>query len=290
MKKLLHSLLICLGILMISSQVFAQNAPGEKLQPYMGATYNYKFKGIKAGLDYEFYFSSSSVGKGTLDGTFTGYIQGTKADVVPATGEVSVDVAYPTGASTAAKVYLFLKVYDASDDAFCENYNAVEITPIANNFDVLVTNDLTGDATTSDICPDISGLKAVVAPLPDYADNYDAGKTIMNFRFNRSGSSNDWNLAFSIAQVGKGDYTYSINGGTPVTVTADDDTTNIPSALVSGDAQTLQIVLNNVPGERPEFTITVTGATDNVTLVSAKTPNAKVIETVKIMPKIGAFE
>lgn len=298
MKKLLHSFLICLGIIMISSQTFAQalDAPGMKLKPYVGATYNYKFTGITAGLDCEFYFSSTKLGIGTKNDTFTGYIVGTAPILIPASGEVSVNVAYPTGASTAAKVYLYLKVYDASNDAICENYNAVEIQPIVNNFDVLVTNDLTNTDAMSDICPDISDLKATVAPLPAYADNYYAGKTIMNFTFTRTGSLNNWNLDFDIQQIGTGDYTYSLDGGVnTTTVTGGATKTTVTNTskndvVVSGNTQTLQIVLNNVPGDRPEFTVTVTDATDIITSVSAKTTDPSVVEKVKIMPKIGAFE
>ncbi|RXQ97729.1 hypothetical protein EO244_02265 [Ancylomarina salipaludis] len=289
MKKLLLSLFICLGIIMISTQTFAQNNPGEKLQPYNGATYDYTFNGIQQGLLYEFYFSNSADGINKV-----GEIAAMASSMTGATGTVgsdnkaTVSVEWPSNAAGtyATGLWLFVHVKDADESTICHNYNAVFIQPIANNFDVLVTNDKTGDATTSDVCPDISGLKAVVAPTP----GYEAGTTTMNFTFNRSGSTNNWNLAYSIGQVGTGNYTYSFNGGTPVEITVNDNTTNIPSALVSGDAQTLQIVLDNVPGERPEFTITVTSATDAVTSVSAKTPNANVVETVKIMPVIGSFE
>ena len=288
MKKILHTFLICLGIMMISSQTFAQNNSGEKLQPYGGATYTYSFD-VAVGLKYEFYFSSSADGINEV-----GLISDLKTIMTGATGTVdannpaSVSIAWDADAASTYPdgLWLFVRVHAVDETTICENYNAVFIKPIGNNFDVLVTNDLTGNATISDVCPSLNGFKAVVAPT----NVYNAGTTIMNFTFTRTGSLNDWNLDFDIDQLGTGDYTYSLDGGTNTTaVTLDATKTSKTNVAVSGNTQTLQIILNNVPGDRPEFTVTVTGATDNITYVSAKTADPSVVEKVKIMPKIGSF-
>lgn len=289
MKKLLLSLLICMGITMISNQTYAQlDAVGAKLKPYNGATYSYTFD-VAVGLEYEFYFSNSADGinkVGLINDLAT--IMTGATGTVDATNPASVSIAwadnaaatYPTG------LWLFIHVKKTADNNICDNYNAVFIKPVANNFDVLVTNDLTGDATTSDICPTLNGFKAVVAPT----DVYNAGTTTMNFTFTRTGSSNAWNLDFDIDQLGTGDYTYSLDGGTNTTlVTADETKTSITDVAVSGNTQTLQIVLNNKPGDNPQFTITVADATDVVTEVGAKTANSNVIQKIKVMPVIGVF-
>lgn len=286
MKKLLHSFLICLGILMISSQVFAQNAPGEKLQPYVGGTYNYKFTGIADGLDYEFYFSSSSTGKGTLDNTFTGYIVGTRADVVPASGEVSVNVAYPVGASTASKVYLFLKVYDADVDAICENYKAVEITPIANAFDVTFADATVGGNPSS--CPDLTNLQAVIAP----SGTYNAGTSELTFTATRDVSSNEWSLNFDIVQAAGTtvDYTYSVSGGATIASTAGtaSKTVNIPT--ITTETVTITLIVQNYEGEVPVFTINNITAVDEVSKASPASTITGLTHTIKEIPEIGAFE
>lgn len=291
MKKLLLSLLICMGIMTISSQTFAQlDADGAKLKPYNGATYTYTFNGIDQDLEYEFYFSNSANGINKVGeiGAMTGAMTGA-AGTVGADKKATVSVTWPSIASTtySSGLWLFVHVKDTDETTICHNYNAVFIKPMTNNFDVLVTNDLTNDATTSDVCPEFTDFSAVVAPLPAI---YAAGTTTMNFTFTRTGSSNEWNLDFDIDKLGTGNYSYSLDGGTTkVDVTGVTLKKSVNILDISASTQSLQIILNNVPGERPEFAITVTSATDDITLIGAKTPNASVLETVKIMPIIGSF-
>ncbi|MGZ2370868.1 hypothetical protein ACXR6G_13885 [Ancylomarina sp. YFZ004] len=295
MKKQLLSFLICLGIMMISSQTFAQalDAPGMKLKPYGGATYSYTFD-VAVGLEYEFYFSNSADGinKVGLINDLASIMTGA-VGTVDATNPASVSIAWADNAAATypSGLWLFVDVHAADETTICHNYNAVFIQPLGNNFDVLVTNDLTNTSATSDVCPDLTGFKAVVAPI----DVYNSGTTAMNFTFTRTGSTNAWNLDFDIKQVGTGGYTYSLDGGTtktsvlggatPTTITNTAET----GVAVPGNTQTLQIILNNKPGDRPEFTVTVTDATDASTSVSAKTVDPSVVETVKIMPVIGGF-
>ncbi|MCY1635870.1 hypothetical protein [Marinifilum sp. D737] len=284
MKKLLHSLLICLGILMISSQVFAQNADGEKLRPFVGNTYTYTFSGITDGLDYEFYISTSNIGIGAVNAGLTGYITSSTTGTVGTdtpSGTAVATVEWPTTATVNTEVYLFVKI---SGTGVCENYNAVGITPINNNFTLqLADSDLDGTS-----CPDLTGLQAVVAPTTNPAYVYNAGKSTLTFTFEKAGNDNDWDLDFNIVQVGSGDYTYTFNGS-DVDVTTNNGTTSVSVDDLSGNTKTLTIVVNNVPGEIPTFTITPTSVVDALTNVTPENLPSAVTHTIEKMPVIGTF-
>lgn len=281
MKKLLLSLLICMGITMISSQTFAQTNPGEKLQPYVGGTYTYTFSGITDGLTYEFYLSSSSTdngGTGTVDNGLTGYITSTKIGVVGTdtpSGKAEATIAWPGAATTGIEVFLFVKISGAG---VCENYNAVGITPIANSFTLALTDDI-----ASPSCPDLTGLNAVVAPT----NTYNAGTTTLTFTLTKAGNDNNWNTGFDIVQVGSGDYSYTF-GGSTVNVTGDNATTAVSSSGLNNNTQVLTVVVNNVPGETPSFKIHSTSAVDAVTGVSPTLP-VDVTHVITTMPVIGLF-
>ncbi|WP_461631107.1 hypothetical protein [Labilibaculum euxinus] len=277
MKKLLLSLMICLGIMMISSQTFAQNNPGEKLKPYVGGTYTYTFDGITDGLTYEFYISSLSTsggGKGTVDTGLTGYITSGLTGTVSGNKAVAT-IAWPAATTTGTEVYLFVKISGAG---VCENYNAVGITPIANSFTLALIDDI-----ASPSCPDLTGLNAVVAPT----DTYNAGTTTLTYTFTKAGNDNDWNAGFDIVQVGSGDYTYTFNG-TSASVTGNNATTAVSATGLTNNTQVVTIVVNNVPGETPSFKIHPTSAVDVVTSVSPTLPG-DVTHIITPMPVIGSF-
>ena len=287
MKKLLHSLLICIGILMISSQVFAQNADGEKLRPFVGNTYTYTFSGITDGLSYEFYISTSNTGVGAANAGLTGYITssitGTVGTDTPS-GTAVATIAWPAAAAVNTEVYLFVKI-SGDGTTVCENYNAVGITPIANAFDLAIADNTPG-TTAEESCPTTTGLQAVVAPTATYT--YNAGTTTLTYEFTKSGNTNNWNLDFDIVQTGTGDYSYTFNGNT-ANVIGDNLTTNVAESGLTSNTQTLTITVNNVPGETPVFVISTNSVADAVTGVSPGTLPSDVTHTIKKMPVIGAF-
>ncbi|MDQ2179491.1 hypothetical protein [Marinifilum sp. D714] len=282
MKKLLHSLLICLGILMMSSQIFAQNAPGEKLQPYKGGTYTYTFKGINDNLDYEFYISTSNSGIGAKHAALTGHITSSLTGKV-AGNKAMATITWPSSLSLptgVTEVFLFVKI---SGTGVCENYKAVGITPIDNNMTLALA---LGDGETSPTCPDLTGFNAIVAPT----DTYNPGTTELTFKFEKGGSTNNWDLEFDIVQTGIGDYSYTI-GGTTTNVTDDAATTPVSKTNLSGNTQILTIVVKNVPGEAtPSFRIVPKSAKDAVTKVTVTTMPSAVNYQITTMPEIGDFE
>lgn len=277
MKKLLLSFLICLGIMMISSQTFAQNNPGEKLQPYVGGTYTYTFDGVTDGLTYDFYISANSTsngGKGTVDTGLTANLSSAAGTV--SGGKAVTNITWPAATSVGVEVFLFVKI---SGVGVCENYNAVGITPVANTFTLALADDI-----TSPSCPDLTGLNALVAPT----NSYNAGTTQLTFTFTKAGNTNNWNAGFDIVQVGSGDYTYTFNGATSALVTGGNDTTVVSETGLTNNTQIVTIIVNNVPGETPSFTIHPTSAVDAVTNVSPILPSDKT-HVITPMPVIGAF-
>ncbi|WP_372641072.1 hypothetical protein [Ancylomarina sp.] len=283
MKKLLLSLLICMGITMISTQTFAQlDADGAKLKPFVGNTYTYTFNGITDGLDYEFYISTSNVGVGAVDAARTAYITSTTGTV--SSNKAETTIAWPALAATDVEVYLFVKI---SGTGTCDNYNAVGITPIANAFNLAIADNTPG-TISEESCPTTTGLKAVVAPTSNPAYIYDAGTTTLTYEFTKSGNTNNWNLDFDIVQTGTGDYSYTFNGSTtPIAV--DNGTTNVAVNGLTSNTQTLTITVNNVPGQTPVFVLSTNSVVDAVTSVSPGTLPADLIHTIKLMPVIGSF-
>lgn len=285
MKKFLLSLLICLGITMISNQTFAQlDADGAKLKPFVGNTYTYTFDGITDGLDYQFYISTSNIGVGTVDVTRTAYIPVATATGTVASNKAETTIVWPALATTDVEVYLFVKI---SGTGVCENYKAVGITPIDNAFALAIADNTPG-TTSQESCPTTTGLKAVVAPISNPAYVYDAGTTTLTYEFTKSGNTNNWNLDFDIVQTGTGDYTYTFNGSTtPIVV--DNGTINVAVNGLTSNTQTLTITVNNVPGQTPVFVLSTNSVVDAVTSVSPGTLPTDLTHTIKLMPVIGSF-
>jgi len=296
MKKLLLSLLICMGITMISSQSYAQEALGEKLQPYVGNTYTYTFKNIPENLKYEFYFSTDKIGKGdkTTGTAYNLYFNAT----TPATGTIPtgggdavVKVDWPTGAVPAIidiPVYLFIRVYQDPHTNICENFNAVEIIPRANAF-VVNFADITAGGTIES-CPDFKDLEAVVEPSATYT--YNAGTSELTFTATRDGgaSANDWSTQFDINQVGGTvDYTYSISGGATVTPKTGSANETVTIPTITSETITITLEVQNFQGQVPVFTINNITAQDKVNLASPASITG-LTHTIKEIPTIGNFE
>lgn len=293
MKKLLLSLVVCLGIVSFASQTMAQSSA---LAPFDGATHTYTFNGITDGLDYEFYISTNPngiaqaglitdfgilVGDSNTDGLATNAELGG----VVASNSVSVNITwaldaaskYGASGSVQTGVYLFVRVFDDSDATVCENYKAVMITPVTNAFSVTLA-----DAIASPSCPDLdNGFN----PLESA---YAAGKTTLTFEIDRAGSSNNWTFDFDITQVGTGAYTYSVEGASAVSGTTG-GTTNVAVNNYTADNATIVIVVDNMTNETPVFTLEVKNAEDDVTKVIPVTLPASIAHTINTMPAIGGF-
>ena len=293
MKRLISLIIVCVTLLGASNIASAQSTA---IAPYDGARHTYTFDGITNGLDYEFYVSTDPNGIakaglitdfGVLDGDANsdGVATHTELGGVVAGNQVSVDITwaadaaskYGTSGSVQPGVYLFVRVFDDSDAAVCENYKAVMITPTTNAFNVTLA-----DAVASPSCPDLNnGFN----PLHDA---YNAGKTTLTFEIDRTGSSNDWTFDFDITQVGSGAYTYSVEGGTAVAGTIG-GTTNVAVNNYASDNATIVIIVDNVQNETPVFTLEIKNAQDDVTSVTPVALPGSVAHTINSMPAIGNF-
>jgi len=285
MKKLLLSLLICMGITMISSQTYAQlDADGAKLKPFVGNTYDYTFTGITPGLKYQFYFSPDGLGKGSAAAAYDAYLSDATIQTVQADGEATVSVTWPSNVPVIVgkEVFLFVKVYQEGSVTTCDNYNAVSITPIANDFNIALVDN----ATDSETCPEFTDFDPVIIP-----DSYNAGKTSMQFTITRSGLANAWNLKFKIERInGTGEYMYSTDGSIPTIVGAANTPVELNNIAAGTDDVVINLLVNNVPGDTPEYKITVTEAKDVTTGVKPLTYPAGKTHKIKIMPVIGTFQ
>jgi len=295
MKKLLLSLAICLGLVSFASELSAQSTA---IAPYDGATHTYTFDGITDGLDYEFYVSTNPNGIaqaglitnfGILvnDANTDGVATHTELGGVVTGNEVSVDITwdltaaakYGISGSVQTGVYLFVRVFDASDATVCENYKSVMITPKTNAFDVTLADV---DALTNPSCPDLNN------DFNPLESSYNLGKTTLTFEIDRSGSTNNWSFDFDITQVGTGAFTYSVEGAPAVSGTTG-GTINVPVNNYTANNATIVIVVDNVTNESPVFTLEVKNAADDVTSVIPVAMPASVGHTISTMPAIGSF-
>jgi len=289
MKKILLSLVICLGLVSFANQTFAQSSTA--LAPFNGATHTYKFKGIAQDREFKFYLSPTANNINDLTGeTDFGSFTTSATGTVGADGEATVTIEWAANASglygasgsKGTQIYLYVKVYESTvGSGICENYKAVRIVPATNSFSILLA-----DQGTSPSCPDLTdGFNPLAAPSNDY----DAGKTTLSFEVTRNGSSNNWSLNFDITHVGTGAFTYQIDSGTTANGTIG-ATTNVAVPTLSANNTIITIVVDNVPGETPKFTITPTGAQDLVTLISPLTLPPAIVHDINEMPVIGDFE
>lgn len=279
MKKLLLSLAICVGLASFVSQVSAQSTA---IAPYDGATHTYTFDGIDDGREFEFFVTQTPDFSATRIpdfGTFTTSATGTVAGAGAA-----VTIQWATDASAVTKyatgVFVFVKIHETTAGTdICENYKAVKVIPVPNAFNILLA-----DEVTSPSCPTlVNGFNPVVAP----ADTYNAGKTTLTYRVERTGSPNDWSFDFDISRTGTGNFTYT--AGAAVTGDQTSTLTGIAVNTITTNFIDIVIVVDNMPGEKPTFTIDVTSAQDFVTKVSPLTYPTAVTHTINIMPTIGGF-
>lgn len=301
MKRIAILMILCIGFVGFSTKSFAQSSTA--LKPFAGAKHMYKFSGITNGLDYEFYVTTDPKGTertglitnyGTIenDANNDGVATFTELGGVVSGGEVSVNITwdataatkYGVGGDVQEGVYLFLKVYDESDANICENYRAVKIIPVVNDFSVTLA-DL-GDPS----CPDLDfdqGFQPII--VDDEGNNTTAhsnGTSTIQFEVSRVNTTNNWNFTFDIAATNAGNFSYSVNS---VTGNQSGTLIDIDAGTITTETVTIEIVFDNQPGQSPEFDITLKTAKDLKTLISPLTLPAVEKHTVKVMPSIGGF-
>ncbi len=303
MKKLLLSLAICVGLASFTSQVSAQSTA---LVPYAGAKHTYRFDNIKDGREYKFYLSTSSTGFGTeispVANLFT--LDGATGNV-GSDGFASVDITWGEDAATTYGVtpgtngiYLFVHITGgtaADKDDVCDNYKAVKIVPTTNLFNVLVADNTTDKPSCPDLTDGFQPIVTVADDVDQTNSGYAAGKSTISFKVTRDESSNPWNFVFDIASSGSGAFTYSVVGETSATLTGVDPENDAADVSVDAAANDnyaiVTIVVDNIPGEKPVFTLSLDSAQDKTTLVTdLDASTTEDTHTINILPVIGDFK
>ncbi|MGZ2370867.1 hypothetical protein ACXR6G_13880 [Ancylomarina sp. YFZ004] len=291
MKKLLLSLVVCLGLVSFASQTFAQS---NALAPFNGATHNYTFQNIQANAEYEFFVTTENKFDATRVSSFGVFVGATdveKGTIATGGGSATVDIQWDAAATgVAGGFYLFLKVYTpALDGTDCEsaNYKAVHIVPVANIFNIAIADIVTPDPSCPDLDVTFSPLVAVAGDGTN--SGYVAGKTTLTYTVTpvNSALADEWSFQFDITAVNAPtSYTWSVNGvnGTQANIS------DIQSAIISGVSTNIVIVLDNQPGVSPSFTIHFDSARNETTETNATVSlPANLTHTVKVMPSIGDF-
>lgn len=287
MKKILLSLVICLGLVSFASLTFAQSTA---VEPYDGATHTYTFAGVEANASYEFYVTATNDHTAASIPGFGLFVDGA-GDPIAGTGIIgaangpasikinwsaTASADYPTG------VYLFLRVTAQGSSCGFGNYKGVHIVPVLNDFNVTVA-DLGALANPS--CADISALQPVINNNPlDLADetHYDPGTTTMSFEIERKTGTNPWSGEYTVS-CSEGTVPFKINTGAVAT----GDKTDIIDGEV-GNTVTVTVVMTNTPGKNPVFTLTMTSASDDTTGLEDLTLGSD-SHTINLMPNIGGF-
>lgn len=301
--------MLCIGFVGFSTKSFAQVST--PLKPYDGATHTYTFDGMTDGYKYQFYLTTNPQEKDNTvavpanSGVLTGATGTVGAD---ATGKATVSIKWDAAASgtynAGNPIYLFLKIWDeAPATNVCENYKAVQIIPVPNDFNVLVADvTVTGEPES---CPELDFAKDFQPVIGDVnidadpeTEAYSAGYSEIAFKVSREGTNNAWDFNFTISSVAGANYTYSVVGANTAEVTGDQDTSTKDIAVdAADDFVTITLKVPNVAGANPDLTFTINSAQDNLTkaadLAEAGTPadpeDDTVTHTINVLPVIGNF-
>jgi len=291
MKKILLSLVICLGLVSFANQTFAQSSTA--LAPFNGATHTYTFQNVEANAQYEFFVTTTNNYAAGPDNTFGSFVGAASGPVGVSDADVAVQIQWAGNATDqAGGYYLFLKVFTPSagvGDCESANYKSVHIVPVLNSFNVDIADAVTPDPSCADLDATFSPLVTVAGDGTN--SGYNAGKTTLKFTVSpkNSAPSDQWSFQFDIAALNAPTFTWSVNGGA---VTGDELTVaDIASTAVSAPSTDIVIVFDNQPGLSPAFTIHFDSARNITTLTDALTDQLPVDEThtVKVMPSIGDF-
>lgn len=281
MKKLLLSLVICLGLVSFASQTIAQSTA---VEPYDGATHTYTFANVEDGASYEFYVSTSTTAFGATDelksnefGTFATSATGS---ITGGPGPAAVTINWDSDVSTnyGAGLYLYLKVTASGDPCTGPgNYKAVHIMPKSNLFDISIAANAGNPS-----CASLAGLEPVVNTTDiDVDADYVAGTTSMTFDITVTGSdawTGGYDVTCDIPTV-----SFSVNGGVSTIATKSVGFTNETAKTL-----TVTILMTNSPGTTPTFTVAMTSATDVLSGVSDATLGSD-DQAINLMPAIGGF-
>jgi len=304
MKKILLTLVICLGLVSFASQTYAQST---QINPFNGATHTYGFENVEANASYEFYVSTSSdhTDATAIITNFGQFVDDSGNPLTDGTGTVTAGVAsikikWVDNASTLNAgngVYLFLKVTAQASVCGPGNYKGVKIIPQANNFNIAVA----ATPNENPICADISGLKPVINLTDINATNeYVAGTTELTYTVTRTpGTGNNWDADITIACSDAGvNYSYSVNTTTATTGTGNG---TIELRNVDKDEVIVTVTVTNTPGLNPAFTLNLISGLDRVTKLTDFTvytadgddtnddADTKAVHTINLMPQIGDF-
>ncbi|MCY1635869.1 hypothetical protein [Marinifilum sp. D737] len=281
MKRILLSLIVCLGFMSFANQTFAQSSA---VKPYAGATHTYTFNNVEANAAYEFYVTESSTYSATPVklSDFGVFIGNASSSIGATEGAASIQITWDADAYTnygVNGVYLFLNVTADGSSCGVGNYKAVHIMPQANDFNVAVA------AAALPTCADLTNLQPVVntdvSNLTDYT-HYEAGTTSMTFTITRESSTNQWSGAYTVS---------CDNATVPFTIDATPAATGDKTGSISGetgDSVTVTVIMKNTPGTNPTFTLTMTSASDDVTGLDDLTLGSDT-HMINLMPKIGDF-
>lgn len=285
MKKILLSLVVCLGIVSYASQIFAQSSA---VQPYDGAKHTYTFANVEANATYKFYVSTSTTayGVGTEVSDF-GAFTGTGTGIIGATnGAASVEITWANDAAAnygGTGLYLFLAVTADASTCGVGNYKAVHIVPQASDFNLAVVDDAATDPT----CSDLTLLVPVINSTDINVNNdYNPGTTTLTYTITRTNSTNAWSGAYTLA---------CSDNTVEFTANAVSSIAGSVSGVVTNEAagtHLVTVVITNKPGSNPTFTLNITSGSDDVTGVQdvdLTTADATADHTINLMPTIGSF-
>lgn len=300
MKKILLTLVICLGLASFASQTFAQST---QINPFNGATHTYGFADIDANASYEFYVVASNNHLGTAITDFGQFVDGAGAPLADGTGTIGTSVApasikikwsetlsttYPDG------VYLFLKVTAQGSTCGVGNYKGVHIDAVQNDFNVAIA----ATPNTDPICADLTNLQPVInKDLITATDEYEAGYTTFTYTVTRTTTTtNSWTANYNVTCSDASVKFFIDTDATVETAVVGDKAKTITSAT---DPVTVTITMVNTPGSNPVFSLNLVSASDLITGLSdlsVFTDNdidddgdAAAKHTINLMPNIGDF-
>jgi len=278
---------IIILVLMLTGFGLLAKAQSTLQRPFEGALHTYRVN-VGVGASYDFYITANADGSGLYDDGLTG-----EFDINNATGTVGDDglataqIQWNNGASSHI-YYLWL---EATAPGGCSNLINIQITPQANQFDLLsenvpVTNTVSCPATAS-----ADGFNAS-------SDAYSAGYTTLTFKVLRenatinplTASANGWSFVPTLnvdPDLSLGKVIISIAGTTSGTIA--------PVAgryLVNGtDNEVIVTVsIENAPGYTRDITLSVTEQReDNTNLNDSDPSNDNATHTIEVMPIINGM-
>jgi VCBS repeat-containing protein len=280
MTQFKHIIVLVLMLTVLGLVAKAQSTP---ILPYEGATHTYTVNGLQEGVNYAFYITANANGTGLYDDGATGEFD---FKTVP-TGTIgvgestaTVDIGWNNGASSH-NYYVWLEV---TIPGGCSNNISLQVTPQANDFDLLSEN-IPESNTRS--CPSINNADGF-NPL---ASNYEAGYTNLEFLVKKANSNRNWSFIPALAvnpDLALGKYIISVSGTNSGIITPNSE--NRYTVLAADDNVTVNVSIENAPGYTRNVTLEITGQREEQTNLPDSNPsNDKVNHTIEVIPVIGGM-